>query len=367
MAKQAPASIPITSSIQQKGVALLAAIIFMLAIVLTLGNIFYSHQVDVLRLTKSLHSDQALLLGLSAENWARQLLSTEQDDREIDSLEENWAIAVPVMPVEGGFLRGCLKDLQARVNLNTFAEYNSANLAAEMENEGNGYVKLWLGLLRQNELPYNEASVATIIDWVDSDNEEVSEFGAEQDSYDFNREQVMVANSLVTDIEELAVMRAYGPMTLSLLEPWLTALPKATTININTAPEMILQAMGGENPQVFKDYVLRQRPFYSLDEFYDGLSTALNIDLAEVKSLWSEDFVGIKSDYFLLQLEINLGESRLRIDSLLGRFNRNEPVVVARKIKTVPAIIARLNTAENSLADEQDPLQAGFCEQAQAS
>ena len=94
---------------KQEGVALLAALIFMLALVLTLGNIFYAHQLDVGRLTKSLHSDQALLLALSAENWAQQLLSTDQDDREVDSLEENWALAVPVLPVEGGFLRGCLQ------------------------------------------------------------------------------------------------------------------------------------------------------------------------------------------------------------------------------------------------------------------
>ncbi|MFL2840768.1 MAG: hypothetical protein ACJ0BT_02895, partial [Pseudohongiellaceae bacterium] len=89
---------------RQSGVALLTALIFMLAIVFTMGNIFYSHQLEVARLTKNLHGDQALLLALSAESWAKQLLS--YDDREVDSLQENWAIAAPVLPVEGGFLRG---------------------------------------------------------------------------------------------------------------------------------------------------------------------------------------------------------------------------------------------------------------------
>jgi general secretion pathway protein K len=343
---------------KQSGVALLAAIIFMLAIVLTLGNIFYSHQIDVARLTKNLHGDQALLLALSAESWAQQLLSSDQDDREVDTLQENWAIAVPVLPVEGGFLRGCLQDLQGRVNLTSFSIYDGEKLNAEMENEANGLVRVWLALLRAIELPFNEASVATIIDWVDSDDDQVSEWGAEQQNYESNRGLVMVANSALTDVEELAIMRGYGARSVRLLKPWISALPKATTININTAPEQILLAMGGEFPRVFADFVIRQRPFYSLDDFHEGLSGALDIEQQQVAALWPNNFVGITTDYFQLQLEVTLGESQLRIDSVLGRFDRNEPVVISRTIRMVPAIVGRLNKdQENAMT-----IPTGFCE-----
>lgn len=348
---------------KQAGVALLAALIFMLAIVLTLGNIFYSHQLDVARLTKNLHSDQALLLALSAESWARQLLSSDQDDRDIDHLQENWAIAVPILPVEGGFLRGCLQDLQGRVNLNSFSAYDSEKLNAEMENQANGLVRAWLGLLRARELPFNEASVATIIDWVDSDNAIVSEWGAEQQNYDANRELVMVANSALTDIEELAIMRGYGASTVSLLKPWITALPTATSININTAPEQLLLAMGGKSPQAFTDFVIRQRPFYSLDSFHEGLSVALNMEYQEVAALWANDFVGIKTDYFQLQLEVTLGESQLRIDSVLSRSGRSEPVVVSRTLRMVPAIVSRLGSDQDNAAI----IPTGFCEHLESS
>lgn len=347
---------------KQVGVALLAALIFMLAIVLTLGNIFYSHQLDVARLTKNLHGDQALLLALSAESWARQLLSAEQDDQDIDHLQENWSIAVPVLPVEGGFLRGCLQDLQGKVNLSSFASYDSEKLNAEMDNQANGLARVWLALLRTMELPFNEASVATLIDWVDSDDAVVSEWGAEQQNYDANRELVMVANSALTDIEELAIMRGYGAATVSLLKPWLSALPKPTVININTASEQLLLAMGGESPRVFADYVLRQRPFYSLNTFYEGLSVALDMEQEQVVSLWANDFVGIKTDYFQLQLEVNLGESQLRIDSVLSRSERNEPVVISRTLSMVPAIVGRLGDDDNTAI-----LPNGFCEQLKSS
>lgn len=49
---------------KQTGVALLAALILMLALVITLGNIFYRHQIDVSQATASLHGDQAMLLAM---------------------------------------------------------------------------------------------------------------------------------------------------------------------------------------------------------------------------------------------------------------------------------------------------------------
>lgn len=348
---------------RQSGIALLAALIFMLATVLTMGNIFYSHQLEVTRLTKSLHVDQALLLALSAENWARQMLSSDQDDRQVDNLQENWAIAVPVLPVEGGFLRGCLQDLQSRVNLSSFASYDAESLTAEMQNEANGLARLWLNLLRLNELTYNEASVATIIDWVDPDNTEISEWGAEQATYDANRTGIMVANAALTDVEELSVMRGYGPVSVALLKPWLAALPRPTTINLNTAPEQILLALGGEFPQVFAGYVMSERPFYSLDTFYEGLSSAVDLELERVETLWPADLIGITSDYFRLQLQVTLGESQLQIESVLGRFNRNEPVIVSRTVNVIPAMAGRLDGND----DLFDPAQQGFCEHLESS
>ena len=62
-----------------------------------------------------------------------------------------------------------MQDLQGRVNLSSFSTYDGEKLRAEMENQANGLVRVWLALLRARELPFNEASVATIIDWVDSD------------------------------------------------------------------------------------------------------------------------------------------------------------------------------------------------------
>lgn len=122
---------------QQQGVALLAAIILMLAITLIMTNIFYRHQIDVSQATASLHTDQALLIALSGEGWARELL--EEDSRnpqtnQSDHYGEIWAQAMPLLPVEGGTLTGCISDLQSRINLNSFSSYTAENCKLSLIN-----------------------------------------------------------------------------------------------------------------------------------------------------------------------------------------------------------------------------------------
>ena len=121
--------------------------------------------------------------------------------------------------------------------------------------------------------------------------------------------------------------------------------------------------MGGEFPQVFADFVLRQRPFYSLDDFYEGLSGALDMNQQQVTALWPNDFVGIITDYFQLQLEVTIAESQLRIDSVLGRFDRSDPVVISRTITMVPAIVGLLGNIQENVA----AIPAGYCEYLESS
>lgn len=99
---------------KQRGVALLASLILMLAVVMALANIFYRHQINVAQATSALHGDQALLLAISGENWARDLLSEGLDDPDVDSFDEDWAQAMPLMPVDGGQLSGCISDLDRK-------------------------------------------------------------------------------------------------------------------------------------------------------------------------------------------------------------------------------------------------------------
>ena len=338
--------------IQQQGVALLAAIILMLAITLILTNIFYRHQIDVSQATMALHTDQALLIALSGESWARELL--EEDARnpqtnQSDHYGELWAQAMPLLPVEGGTLTGCISDLQSRVNLNSFSIYNGQSLQAELNHVDNmGLAKTWLNLLDLLEIPASPARAATIIDWLDPDSTIVNSFGAEQPDYDGLQPQRVVANDRISDATELADIVGYRVQEVQLLLPWMAALPVSTLININTASEELLFAMGGNYSTQFVDMVAEGRPFSDVGQFYSLLDTYLglvnpsnantNANASKSSQIW-KDLLSVSTEFFQLYLEVAIGEARIEVTSILQRRQGVPTTVISRTMVMVPAVL----------------------------
>lgn len=334
---------------RQTGVALLAALILMLALVITMGNIFYRHQIDVSQATVARHTDQAILLAISGENWAKQLLSDSSDDRGVDHFEEDWAQAMPMLPVEGGTLTGCLSDLQGRINLNNFSGYTSQTLKAEMGADTSGYARVWEALLVSLEIVADPSRSATIIDWLDPDSELINSWGAEQIDYDGYTPPRVPASGLITDTTELAAIGSYQVAEVQRLLPWISALPRVTPININTASTQLLTALGGGMGLEFEQMVSERRPFSSVDEFHQFIAERTQLALPLVKTRWPVTVVGVNSNYFELYLEVTLGEARIEVKSIMDRAGLTEPVILAREITMVPS---RLPKPASSALDE---------------
>ena len=110
---------------RQNGFALLAVLILAGLCLLMISQISYRHQLEKSATTRSLLQDQTILLALSAESWARRLLLDDAADNQVDSLKDSWAQPLPVLPVEGGYLSGCIRDLQGRFNLNNLQRYTT--------------------------------------------------------------------------------------------------------------------------------------------------------------------------------------------------------------------------------------------------
>ena len=327
---------------RQRGVALLATLILTLAVTIILGNIFYRHQIEVSQAAGALHSDQAVLLAISAESWARDLLSATNDDVKTDHFEEDWAQAIPFLPVDGGTVAGCIVDLQSRFNLNSLSGYTISPLQREMAGEKFGHARAWENLLQSLDIPVDGSRVAVIIDWLDKDNSSINPSGAERSEYSLYDPPRFPHNDLISDTGELAAMQGYSLRDLQILSPWITALPLTTPVNINTASEQMLLALSDGMGIEFVDLVTAGRPYANLTEFYAAINQYLMIGEQQVQLRWPATLIGVKTSFFQLNIEVTLGQSKLQVKSIMHRKGRVAPAVIRREITVVPAGVPTL-------------------------
>jgi general secretion pathway protein K len=337
-----------TSRSRQYGVALVAALILMTSIVFILGNIFYRHQISVAQSTLTMHQNQAYFLALSAESWAKQLLDEDADESAFDHYNELWSQAIPAMPVDGGLINGCISDMQSRFNLNSLVKYtNATQLMSAINSENNSHATVWNNILRLKEIPPDQSRLETIIDWIDKGSSTIGTSGAEQEIYESMRPPRMIADSQIVQPSELAEVMGYNLIEVQQLMPLITALPIALktkpnqiephAININTAADELLLAMGGDFDMIFRDAVINNRPFEQIKDFYDKLAFELGYPEDNIKQRWPEDLIAIATQFFELYLEVTLGEARIEVRSIIMRRFNADSVILSRSMTTVPA------------------------------
>jgi len=336
---------------RQSGVALIAALLLMTSIMFILGNIFYRHQINVAQATLTIHQDQAYLLALSAESWARQLLDEDKDNSNADHFEELWAQAIPAMPVDGGMVNGCVSDLQGRFNVNSLHYKSPGELKNALGGDEASFAKTWNNLLRYLDIPVFPGRVEAVVDWLDNNASKVGPDGAEQDEYAGLLPPRMIANAIMVEPNELASVLGYKIFEVQQVMPWLTALPapkitpglplQPVTININTASEELLLALGDILDMQFRDMVIANRPFETLGDFHDQLKFELALPIAEVKRRWPESVVSVASQFFELYIEVTLGEARIEVRSIIMRSSSGDSVIISRGLTTVPANVKK--------------------------
>jgi general secretion pathway protein K len=335
---------------RQYGVALVAALILMTSIVFILGNIFYRHQISVAQSTLIMHQNQAYFLALSAESWAKQLLDEDADESAFDHNNELWSQAIPAMPVDGGLINGCISDMQSRFNLNSLVKYtNATQLISDINSENNSHATVWNNILRLKEIPPDQSRLETIIDWIDKDSSTIGTSGAEQEIYESMRPPRMIADSQIVQPSELAEVMGYNLVEVQQLMPEITALPVALktkpnqiepyAININTAADVLLLAMGGDFDMIFKDAVINNRPFEQMQDFYGKLAFELGYPEDYIKQRWPEDLIAIATQFFELYLEVTLGEARIEVRSIIMRRFNADSVILSRSMTTVPTSV----------------------------
>lgn len=308
---------------QQSGVALLTAIMIVALASILAASLLKQLNLDISRTQNIIQNEQAYLYALGSEIIAMGVLNDDRDNSEHDSLDEYWALKLPPSPVEGGQISGSLEDLQGKFNLNNLArEINGDNQANDLSR--------FKRLLSKLEL--NQQLANAVIDWVDTDVESSSPGGAEDDFYMGLEIPYRAGNTLLSSPSELKLINGFTDEVYDKLLPYISTLPMATPININTADREVIQSISDTISNADIDVIMEQlgtgdndpandQPFEDIKDFVSFMKQNTSS-----KNFKAEN-IAVSTEYFLLSSVAEIGRGRVSLYSIIHRDEKSMQVI----------------------------------------
>ena len=303
----------------QRGIALLT-ILVMVALATILAATIAKRQTNTSENTGYLmRQDQSLLYAKSAEAFFSELLIQDSDNgSSIDHLQENWAKPMPAFPVEDGFVSGRLLDESGKFNLNNLLKADGSV---------DDSARRWFEKLLQRVGLPAELSQA-VIDWQDADDETTGAMGAESNYYQGLDPSYLASYTKFHQVEELKLVRGFEGKNYDLIAPYVTALPEATKININTAAPLLLASIDPKIDVKTVEQELKAKQaeltyFNSVEDLwklnaFSGIEPQNKTDAAA----WLDN----KSNYFTAQIEVVLSERKRQFTSAIMRKDKQVTV-----------------------------------------
>ena len=291
----------VSSPRHQRGLALLMAMLIVVIATTVAVSIVHEEKFTIRKSSHIQGMDRASLYAAGLEDWAQIFLKEDREDSKIDSLDEDWAIAIPGLPIEGGYLAGYMEDEQGKFNLNSIVISEIA-----------------LTRFRRlcDNLEVDGQFIPALLDWIDEDFEIRYPDGMEE-----NYEDYRVANREMVDISELLLVHNVTAEIYEKLQPHITALPGTSTLNVNTLSEVIFLSLG---PDLDVTEFIKQREeeaYASIEEFIERLQVPV-----EVEGL------SVDTGYFRAYGQVVQGDQSFNMASLIYRDQEGGTRVISRTL-----------------------------------
>lgn len=237
---------------------------------------------------------QAQALVRAGVDWTRALLSDDRRSSSVDHLGEPWAMRLPPVPVDNGEFTGQIDDQQGAFNLNNLVR--SGALSAP-------HLAQFQRLLTVLGLP--EALAGSLADWL-------------------RPPDPAPARPLI-EVGELVLVRGFDEAARARLRPFVSALPRFTAVNVNTASPEVLAA------------VIEDLDLDAARELAESRSRAYFRNRAEflaqlpAGAVAAANDIATSSDFFLASARVTIGGAQARGSALLAREPAGWPAVVWRK------------------------------------
>ncbi|MGF1911674.1 type II secretion system minor pseudopilin GspK [Vibrio kasasachensis] len=319
---------------KQRGVALLVVLLLlamMTAVAATMSERLFG---QFKRSSNQINYQQAYWYSVGAEALAIEGVEQSYKDSETVNLSQPWALDQQSFPLDYGTLTGRLVDRQACFNLNALVDTQT-----ESNSQKAPYlVTVLQDLMSALEVDTYVAEIVAHSSWefVDKNSVVNSVTGVEDSTYESMSPEYMTANSALADESEFRAINQVSGEVMALVSPYLCALPTSVfRLNVNTlSPQQseLLSAMFGQQLSVSDaKQVLENRPFDGWGSVEQFLSESQFAALSDETKKQVKGYLSVDSAYFELDAQVVVGESRVRVRSLLFSANRETATVISRR------------------------------------
>lgn len=317
--------------VKQSGLALITVLlIFAVASMLAIG--MQSRQkMDIAQASATFGVGQAQLIALSAEDFAKAGLTAdakfdESQNELMDNVSEMWNSnrfsGVPLGPAQ---VTISIRDLQGLFNLNSL----SAN-APDPANATKRFERLL------SELQLDSGIATSVRDFMNPES---------QASYTYQSfEPPYSASGLpFSHPSELMLIDGVDAKAYETLEPYITALPASTALNVNTAPAEVLSSWDAKMDLSAAQKALEKAKssgceitarantgFKTVEEFWDqqeiqnyavpkNNDDQQEEDESKTNAGWSQEDFDVKTNYFSVMIHTVLDDRKVILESIIKR------------------------------------------------
>ncbi|MDO9321621.1 MAG: type II secretion system minor pseudopilin GspK, partial [Pseudomonas sp.] len=243
---------------------------------------------------------------------ARDLKQGGKQSSPVDHLREAWARKQAPFEVDEGRISLQIEDLAGRFNLNSLVVNQTANPQAK---------KRFEQLLRTLQIDPQYAD--RLVDWLDEGQDPSGASGAEDNQYLLLQPGYRTGNRRLQDVSELRLLLELSERDYRRLQPYVSALPADTKLNVNTASALVLSTLSDTLSLQQAQELVQSRGaqgYRTLGEFTDKVPGVL------------ADNIALGSSFFQARSEVQLGERKRVLISVLQREADGRVLVLQRDL-----------------------------------
>lgn len=283
---------------RENGSATVIALIVVGVAAVLISGLIWRQQLQIRGIENNRDRTQALWLQRGMVDFARLVLAQDMRSSKFDHLGEAWSL-----PLNDSKVADFLKNIDIPDELQSASVTGGISDAQGLFNLSN----LWVGNLQATN-PSGVLAYSRLL----------SALGLDPSIAHQTAQSIMQTQIPLGDIRDLIGIPGYTSTAIEALRPYLTILPNATTINVNTAsPEVLMAGFSGLSRASAASLiqVRSTSPAKNLEDITgllsrSGAGSSVSVD---------GSLVNINSQYWLASSEISLGSGIFKNSTLIYR------------------------------------------------